>query len=404
MLNKRKMKFLAVLLFLFASFFFLAFQGGKLAYILFVIMLILSMYFALGRFSGIATAKGRRKLQPEENLMFVESGASVSVTIDVQLGSLWFYPYVIVQDRLVNHRGEAIDFECTFIPNWRSQGQVQYATPPLTRGMYRFESTKCTTEDIFGMFQHHGTMKLEEQFRVSPRMVDIKEWTHFYDIMRGNHHHSTTSRAVRETTQINGVRDYVYGDRISRIHWNATARTGTWKSKEFEKEMLPKTIIVLDRDALAYKAGATFELAVSVSSSIFRYAFHEELNVGLLSSGKEATWIEASRGELHFNQVLHHLILTMCDGNRSLMTSLKQQEQRLSKGSFVILVTPRQHESMKEVIGWLHAKKLHACHIQILDEAHNSPTSLQKQLLYNDFRTYAISELRELPQVLGGRG
>ena len=63
---------------------------------------------------------------------------------------------------------------------------------------------------------------------------------------KGGFSHASAARASRETTQINGIREFLPGDRLSRIHWGATAKTGQWKSKEFEREALPRTIVLLD--------------------------------------------------------------------------------------------------------------------------------------------------------------
>lgn len=394
---KNNKKWFAVILCLVGSFFFLAFQGGKLSFILFVVVVILIIYFVLGRFSGIGTANGVRHV-PLHGKQGVEAGASVPITIDVQLRSLWFYPYVIIQDRLVNHLGEYTDFECTFIPDWRSRGQIQYETPPLSRGLYHFENTVCITEDIFGLFQHQSKLKLNHEFYVYPRMIEIKDWSYFHTLTQG-HHHRSISMARQETTQINGVRDYIYGDRISRIHWNATARTGTWKSKEFEKETLPKTVIVLDRASNAYQDSSTFELAVSVTASLFRFGLYQDIAFGLLSAGKDMTRFDTSRGEIHFNQVLHHLTVVSSDGNHALLQVLKIQENWLNKDDLLIFVSPRSHQDMKDVLGWVHARHLHACHMWVQASEFGSSDVSQKQIRSSG-QIYGISKLQELPDLL----
>lgn len=385
-----------------ASFLFMAFQGGKLASMLFAIVLILSLYFALGRFSGIASARGMRQLNKGTETEFA-AGTRVPVQIRISLPRFWLFPYVIVKDRLISHRGETLEFETPFVPDWRGNGEVSYVTPPLRRGVYRFGDTQCMTEDVFGLFQHHGTLQLNLAFRVYPQTVSIREWTHFHSLTKGMHHHSASTRAVRETTQINGVRDYVYGDRISRIHWNATARTGTWKSKEFEKETLPKTVLVLDCDRSAYEDDDQFELAVSVAASLFQYGLANELNLGLLSTDQNPKWIPAMKGETHYKEVMDHLIHVEADGKQPLDAVFGQFENGMAGGHFFIIVSPRAGESLSGAVRLILSRQLNACHFRILSGKQEDRQSYGEHAYRSLIRTYHVANLQELPVVLGGR-
>ncbi len=149
-------------------------------------------------------------------------------------------------------------FEASLVPDWKRRGELEYTTPPLRRGFYHFAGTECSTEDVFGLFQHKAALELPYSVAVLPQTVAIKEWKQLHQLLNGTSHHSASTRAYRETTQLNGVREYIYGDRLSRIHWNATAKTGTWKSKEFERESLPKTVFLLDRAQSSYMNGEIF--------------------------------------------------------------------------------------------------------------------------------------------------
>lgn len=402
--QRYSLKFWGVIACLLGSFLFLAFQGGKLAYMLFLIILALSLYFALGRFSGIASAAGTRQVSHDGKSHEISAGVSIPIQIHVQLPRVWFYPYIIVKDRLLGHHGDQYDFESTFIPDWKSRGEVRYVTPPLRRGVYRFEDTLCTTEDVFGLFQHHGSLKLNHTFSVYPQTVAIKEWSHFHHLTKGTHHHSTTTKAARETTQINGVRDYVYGDRISRIHWNATARTGTWKSKEFEKETLPKTMLLLDCEKTAYPDAESFELAVSIAASLFRYGLFQELTLGLMTNGKQSAYIEGSRGEFHYKQVMSQLIQVEADGLLGMESALQQHEEALVRGSFYVVISPRIGEGLTKLTRTIQSRQLNACHVWVastLSPAERERTSERTKRL--DIKTYPVSSLAELPVALGGK-
>ncbi|MEC0230538.1 DUF58 domain-containing protein [Paenibacillus alba] len=395
-----------------ASLLFMLFQGGKLASMLFIIVTLLSIYLLSGNWSGVRRAQGVRKLTNIGQEAHLEAGQSLQIGIGVQIPGFWPIPYIMIKDQLVRLNGEETIFEGSLVPDWKRRGELLYSTPPLRRGYYRFGRTECLTEDIFGFFQHKGRLELEQPITVYPQTVTIREWAQFHQMLKGMQHHSTTTRAHRETTQINGVREYIYGDRLSRIHWNATAKTGTWKSKEFERESLPKTIILLDRTARAYGDVAEFELAVSIAASLFRYGASRDLALGLLSNGKESTFIEAKQSQNHHKMILKHLVGVEADGYRPLNQILKEHARDLPAGCFFVLISPQKGSVMMQVLTHLDHLQMNPCHIWV----HGKPSlSLKPQHTEKDkqedwikairsqgYMGYEVSQLTDLPNLLGG--
>lgn len=387
-----------------ASLLFVVFQGGKLAYMLFVIVSALSLYLMLGRWSGIAKVRGARSIQKQGELSGFSAGSSIPVSLSAQIPGFWPLPYVIVKEEVIAHHGDKYAFEVTFVPDWKRTGKITYYTPPLRRGVYHFSPTLCLTEDIFGIFRHYGIMRLEQSFIVLPQIVTIKEWKLLVHLVRGAHHHTVSSKALRETTQINGVREYVYGDRISRIHWNATARTGTWKSKEFERETLPRTMIVLDCEQAAYPDDASFELAVSTAASLFQFGIGRELPLGLIASGQKSLYIEAGKGIYHMRKVLEHLVTVEADGGKRLEEVLLQYMEQMIQGSLIVVISPRQGEELREFIRLMKHRQFNFCHIWIRSSNDRANMPDVSKLKAADYVTYPVSHLQELSVVLGGRG
>jgi uncharacterized protein (DUF58 family) len=395
-------QFWAVLLSLMGSLGFLLFQGGKLALMLFVIMLVLSVYLLLGQWSGIKRTQGARSLQNADLTGMLEAGSSLGVTIHLQIPGFWPMPYIFVKDRLTHRNGSELAFESTLVPDWRRRGEWEYRTPALRRGSYTFGVTECVTEDIFGLFEHRGTLKLPNQIVVLPQTILIREWYQYHQMMKGTNHHSTTTRAVRETTQINGVREYIYGDRLSRIHWNATAKTGTWKSKEFERESLPKTYLILDRHRKAYDHSDTFELSVSVAASLFQYGAGRSLALGLVSTGADDIYFEPKPGQNQHKAVQQHFIHVEADGTYNLRQVLREKVQNLVPGSFITIISPQYGEPIIQILNWLKQLQLNPCHLWINPNAADKDAWL-KRLHSIGVIGYAIHTLQELPVVLGGR-
>ena len=67
---------------------------------------------------------------------------------------------------------------------------------------------------------------------VYPRTFDLPDFEIPAGYLTGE---STTRRRSHDLTpHAASVRDYAFGDSLSRIHWNSTARTGRLMSKEFD--------------------------------------------------------------------------------------------------------------------------------------------------------------------------
>ena len=204
--------------------------------------------------------------------------------------------------------------------------------------------------------------------------------------------------------QINGVREYIYGDRISRIHWNATARTGTWKSKEFERESLPKTIIMIDRNEEAYASNEQFELAISTAASLFEYGQQQDLALGLLSVGADSVYLEPKRSPLQYKTVSNHFIDVEADGEYTLIEVLQDRAHHYSAGTFFVVISPRKEESMSQTLNWIHQRQMNPCHLWIASEqSATDRDEWTKGLKTTGYLGYCIQSLSELPLVLGGR-
>jgi uncharacterized protein (DUF58 family) len=386
------------------SLFYLLFQGGKLAFMVFIIISVLCLYLALIRWSGIAKTQGERMLLNANLEPVHEAGSTLALQIKVQIPGFWPIPYVSIKDRLIRRGGEEQTFESFLIPDWKRKGEISYRTPPLRRGFYHFGPTECSTEDIFGLFESKGSMTLPYSFGVHPRKVHIREWKQLHQMYRGMHYHSASTRSHRETTQINGVREYIYGDRLSRIHWNATAKTGTWKSKEFERESLPKTIIVLDRNLKHYKNKEHFELAVSVAASLLDYGSRKDLALGLLSVGKDSNVFEPRLSSTQNKLIGNHLIDVEPDGTYSLLDVLKNTSRQFAPGIFFTLITPQFGEPLLQALSWIDLRQMNPCHMWIsAEQTEAAQETWRKQLHVKGFMGYPVASLEDLTQGLGGR-
>lgn len=391
---------------------YLLFQGGKTAVMLFVIMNALLLYLLLGRFSGISKVSGSRSLRKSgggHGDYALAAGSSLTVKLSVKVPGYYPIPFVLVRDQLLRNNGQALQFESSFVPNLKRSGEVLYTTPPLQRGEYRFGATACSSHDVFGLFEHSGSFTEESIFSVMPQIVPLRQQRGLQLGARGPYSHAIASRSAKETTQINGVREYVPGDRLSRIHWHATARTGHWKSKEFERESLPRTLIIIDRDAKAYSGARAdrFELAVSAAASLIESSGRGETAMGLLSAGSQRSIFPPKAGAEQRGAIMQHLTAVNADAEQPLYQTLLASESLLNSGSIALVISTASGKEASASLEWLARKGLQPCLLHIADvdgRAAAMNQDWQKLLRARGWPVFTLTQLPELPAVLEGGG
>jgi len=383
---------------------YVLFQGGKTSFMLFIMVSLLIIYLIIGSLGGVRRSKGIRRLYAEQDKPeLLYAGGHLRVQLSISIPGFLPLPYVVVREILRRHNGESWIFEESVVPDFRGKGELRFQTPALERGSYTFAETDVVSEDIFGLTQHKGTFLAKGQFRVMPRAVFIPRWQLYERNSRLAGPQASRVQSRRETTQINGVRDYVYGDRLTRIHWNATAKTGSWKSKEFEHESVPKTMIVLDGSSQAYHSANTFELAVSTAASLLGYGIRERIGIGLCCLDKNTKMFNPAESSAERQKMIQYLIDINGEGRGPLVSRLEKGQRMFPKGSYFVLISPQSGPPVLETLRWAESRGMTPSHIHVLNPSGSRRNAdWMNVLAARGITGYSVGSLQELPNVLGG--
>jgi uncharacterized protein (DUF58 family) len=229
------------------------------------------------------------------------------------------------------------------------------------RGAFPLGPTTLMSGDPFGLFVTQRRFPVQDTLVVLPMTVDIPVFHTPPGLLPGG-------KAVRQkTTEVTphavGVREYVPGDPMKRIHWPSTARRNRFMVKEFEQDPQAEVWLFLDAQNSAYTIRQpseddrlsqgwwlqkrsrfrlpddTFEYAVSVTGSLARYFLAERRSVGLASAGGRFMILPAERGERQTGKILETLAFLKPDGRLPLHGLVSTQSKLLPIGSSVILIT-----------------------------------------------------------------
>jgi uncharacterized protein (DUF58 family) len=138
------------------------------------------------------------------------------------------------------------------------------------------------------------------------------------------------------------VREYAFGDSISRVHWNSTAKLGKLMSKQFDLSMSSDVWILLDlfQDIQAGELEeSTDEYAVSIAASLAKKYLEAHLPVGLVAYGDKRFFLSPDTGGGQLDRVMDTLATAKAEGNVPLEATLAREEALWGYQSSLVVVT-----------------------------------------------------------------
>jgi uncharacterized protein (DUF58 family) len=157
------------------------------------------------------------------------------------------------------------------------------------RGYYQVGPLVLETGDLFGLHRRWRSAADPHFVLVYPEVVPLEG----YDVAsrRPIGEVRMTHRLFEDPTRISGVRAYQAGDPLNRIHWRATARTGSLHSKVYEPSSIAGSTILLEFNTAAYDRSHEpyrSELAVTATASLANALYQMNQQVGLVTNGRDA--------------------------------------------------------------------------------------------------------------------
>jgi uncharacterized protein (DUF58 family) len=229
------------------------------------------------------------------------------------------------------------------------------------RGAFPLGPTEISSGDPFGVFRIRRVFPAGQTLIVLPMTVPILSLPIPPGILPGG---KTIRRRTNDVTpHAAGVREYVPGDPMKRIHWRSTAHRGRFMVKEFEQDPQAEIWLFLDAQRSVQSVSLepaeiheeavwwlrrpkvtlprdSFEYAVSATASLARYFLAARRSVGLASASNRLTILTAERGERQIGKILETLAFLQPQGEIPLLGLVNMQARMVPLGSGVILVTP----------------------------------------------------------------
>ncbi len=312
---------------------------------LFILVVALLFFNLLIALSGIWGIKGRM-LQPSPYQQAGKAFFSESIVENSSKLSKPFLGLKVKSDiRRSQNKSILIQLASKGNYNWRA---------PITfpcRGNYKIGPLVAEATDPFGLFHIQKKLDSEKTVLIYPSLVELP----FFALLSQQESSPLRySRMISESGSLMaGVRDYIPGDSLSRIHWRSTAHRGKLVVKEYDLELDKKIWILLDLSKNhVYGTGVetTEEYSITIAASILKKFCDAGQQVGLIAQGSHYYFFPPRSGSPHAWRILETMAVMKADGHNPMSRLIDRAYEQLDQNSVAVIVSACTDEDLTESV------------------------------------------------------
>lgn len=225
-------------------------------------------------------------------------GEEVRLSFVVENAKLLPLPWLEVDDtvpRALTLQGRQLRIQAStnravlenlFSPRWYERITRRYTVTCNARGVHTFGPTSIRSGDLFGFVERNETLEDRQYLIVYPLVVPLSSFRLPARYPFGDRR--APRRLLEDPSRVIGVRDYVYGDDLRRVHWKATARAMELQSKVYEPTTTYTLVTFLN---VATQLDIYYgihpelqELSICAAASVADWALNEGYAVGLYAN------------------------------------------------------------------------------------------------------------------------
>jgi uncharacterized protein (DUF58 family) len=231
----------------------------------------------------------------EQRVLF---GEEITLSLSIENAKLLPLPWLEIEDSVprpltftghhlrVSAARNMVVLENLFSLRWYERVTRPYAVLCNARGVHMFGPTVLRSGDVFGFLNREEILSNQQYLLVYPMVVPITRFglpsRHPFGDNRA------PRRLLEDPSRVIGVRDYMYGDDLRRVHWKATARMMQLQSKVYQATTTYTLVLFLNvisqLDAWYGIRPELQELAICATASVADWALDQGYAVGLYAN------------------------------------------------------------------------------------------------------------------------
>ncbi len=226
-----------------------------------------------------------------------------------------------------------------YIPGFKKEQIFHYMIPEVPRGQYQLLQCTLVGGDFFGFLQMEKKFDVYNEFLVYPSFNYLTHWSTGDGRISGNIH--VPHMRSNDVASVRGVRDYQRGDRLSQVHWRASAKGNGLKTKEFEHQAMNQLVFFLDvkKSSTPGLQQRVFETSVKLAASLIYYSHLNHHPYGFVAKERERISIPPALSQEHFFRVFDQLARISQEGQDSIARLLGREAMEYPRGFTLVVIT-----------------------------------------------------------------
>jgi uncharacterized protein (DUF58 family) len=231
----------------------------------------------------------------EQRVLF---GEEIALSLSIENAKLLPLPWLEIEDSVprqltfkgrhlrISTASNMVILENLFSLRWYERVTRPYTVLCNARGVHMFGPTVLRSGDVFGFLDRQETLANRQYLLVYPLVVPITRFglpsRHPFGDNRA------PRRLLEDPSRVVGVRDYMYGDDLRRVHWKATARMMQLQSKVYQATTTYTLVlfvnVISQLDAWYGIRPELQELSICATASVADWALDQGYAVGLYAN------------------------------------------------------------------------------------------------------------------------
>jgi uncharacterized protein (DUF58 family) len=243
-----------------------------------LLYMVLSALLAVLTLSGFLSRLNFRLLQLDVRTpTHCFAGEPFAVAVQVENEKRMFPSFSL---NVTPERDSAFSFADFYVPLVPAQGQMVQAGRGMLsrRGLYSMGKVKVHSRYPFGFFSKGRDYEVNAQCICYPRILPPEQISFSVLDIHGQHQRFERGLGFDLYT----IRDYVRSDSARHVHWKASAKTSTLKTREYAAEDSRRMVLVFDRFG-GPDDSERFEGLVSHAASLAFHLIRDGMDLTLVS-------------------------------------------------------------------------------------------------------------------------
>jgi uncharacterized protein (DUF58 family) len=305
--------------------------------------LFLSVFFALSCIDYIMLFLGKRKPEAKRLIADRLSNGDTNKVILQIINTLRFEVKMVVIDELpVQFQERDLTFRKRFKAT--QQKEIHYTIRPVERGEYHFGNILLYVESLLGLIIKRYTIEAKATIPVYPSFLQLRNYELLAHTTIQSEHGNKRMRKIGHSMEFEQIKEYVTGDDIRNINWQATARKDGLMVNNYTDERSQQVYCVIDKGRLMrmpFNSLSLLDYAINSTLVLSNVCLQKQDKVGLITfANKMGSILPADRKPVqreNIIQLLYNQQTAFLESDYEML--YMQIRSRIKQRSLLILFT-----------------------------------------------------------------